>query len=147
MKRYAVVLIVALVACAASFGLTRRLSRPDTGDQMAWLRHEFHLNDEQAAQITQLNAAYEPICANHCERIAAARDRLRTLEIEGKKNGPEYEAATADWNALRAECSRATRQQLERVAAVMSPDEGRRYLDMIGAKLTKFDHSKPFGLQ
>lgn len=147
MKRFVLLVAMAVIACAVAFGVTRRLSRVDTEDRMTWLRHEFHLTDEQAARIAQLDAAYEPICADHCERIAVARQRLKSLSQAGDTGSSAYAAAEADWTALRAECTRATRQQLEKVAAVMSPEDGRRYLEVIGAKLTNYDHQKPFGLQ
>ena len=143
MKRYAIIFVVAVVTALTAFGLTRKFHRAGPVDEMTWLRNEFHLSDAQVAAIQKLHADYEPICADHCSRIAEARRRMQALAA----TDPNFAKAQSDWEALKQECSTATRHHLESVAAAMSPAEGQRYLALITPKLADHQHERPMGLQ
>ncbi len=149
MKRWLWLLGLALVAAITAFAITRHRLSHCMPDEMTWLRKEFVLTPVQIAAIEQLNTAYEPICADHCQRIGAARRRLHDLETTS--NPPpapaELAAAQTNWQALCDECNTATRGHLEAIAAQMSPAQGKRYLDLVGPKLTRRNPGKPFGLR
>jgi hypothetical protein len=147
MKRSFWLFGIALIAGAAAFAITMQCTKRSMPDEMTWLREEFALTPVQAGAVEQLNSAYEPICAEHCQRIADARRRLHALESNPNTPRPELDAAQASWQALCEKCTKATRAHLEAVASQMSPEQGKRYLDLVGPKLTQRNPGKPFGLR
>ena len=147
MKRAVVLLLLAVVTAFSAFGVTRWLRPNKPVDELVWLREEFKLSPEQAATIEKLHSDYQPICADHCARIAGVQARLDTLTKGGKENSPEFIAAKNEWDALRNECATATTKHLQAVAAAMSPDQGKRYLQLIGPRVAQHEHKQPLGLQ
>lgn len=138
-------LLVALLAGAAGFGLTRLLQpapRFDAGDELTWLTHEYELTAAQAQTIAALHAAYRPICAEHCAAIADAKDRIANLPAD-----TDHVVVQAQVERLVVACHDATRAHLEAVAAAMSPEQGKRYLAQIGPRLSAHQHNQPFGLR
>lgn len=111
------------------------------GDSMAWMRHEYHLSEAQFAAIQKLHEEYTDTCDEHCRKIRAAMKARETLQ----KNGPGDKAAllAADENIseLSASCQAALRKHLERVAALMNPEDGCCYLATMIPLLERFDHS------
>jgi hypothetical protein len=147
MKRGLWLLGLVLVAGIAAFAITRHCLDQSTPDEMTWLRQEFALTPGQSAAIKQLNTAYDPICADHCQRIGAARRHLQALQADPKSPNADLIAAQAAWQSLCDECTTVTRAHLAAVAAQMSPEQGKRYLDLVGPKLTQRNPGKPFGLR
>jgi hypothetical protein len=110
-------------------------------DSMAWLRYEFHLTPAQFEAIKDLHAGYAGTCDEHCRNIRAAmseRDRLATSRPEDKA---EVAAADRRIQELSTHCETVLGQHLEKVAALMSPADGERYLAMMRPRLAQFDHS------
>jgi len=147
MKRLAFFLLLVVAVAATAYGITYYLNTRQTEDQWTWLRREFHLSAVQFARIQALHAAYQPVCASHCSRIMAVQQRMAGLEQAGAKGSPDYAAALQEWDAVKHECNEATLQHLNRVAAEMNPDEGRRYLALMVPHLTQFDHREPRGVK
>jgi hypothetical protein len=147
MKRFAGFLLLVLAVAAAAYGLTRCLGSRKTEDQWTWLRREFRLGDAQFSRIMALHQAYQPVCADHCSRIMALQRRMAELERTGEKSSPGCLAAQDEWQAVMRECNRATLLHLQKVAAEMDPAEGRRYLDLMVPRITRFDHREPRGLR
>jgi Tfp pilus assembly protein FimV len=147
MKRWLWLFGISLVAGFAAFAITRHCVVHSFPDEMTWLREEFALTPAQASAIEQLNAAYEPVCADHCQRISQTRRNLRAIEAASNTPVAELAAAQAAWQTLCDECTTATRAHLEAVAAQMSPGQGKRYLELVGPKLTRREPGKPFGLR
>jgi hypothetical protein len=143
MKRLATFLLLVLAVAATAYGISYYLNSRQTEDQWTWLQREFHLSGAQFAQIHALHDAYEPVCAGHCRRIMAAQERLDLLETGKQQGSPEYAAATQEWEALKHECNDATLKHLQSVAAVMNPEDGRRYLAMMVPRVTRHDHREP----
>jgi len=147
-KTAALCLAIALVAGLVSFGLTRWIAASSApADEMAWLRQEFALTPAQSEAIERLHADYRPVCAEHCARIMEARERLVALERAGGPDTAAHAAAAAEMAQLIRTCTESTRRHLEAVAALMSPDQGRRYLELVGAKVAQHSHAEPFGLR
>ncbi|HVU34378.1 MAG TPA: hypothetical protein VHE61_13155 [Opitutaceae bacterium] len=133
MKNWILTLVFALAACAVSYGVFYAANREPAavraaarnGDAMQWLRVEFKLTDAQYAAIKQLHAQYGTVCAKHCAAIMAAQ----------KSGAPAAEIAS-----LENECVTSMTAHFHRVAALMSPEEGRRYLAIVLPRINDYDH-------
>ncbi|MDF3057713.1 MAG: hypothetical protein K0R17_1928 [Rariglobus sp.] len=133
---------MALAAAAFAFGLTFALLRPaadNEADEMAWMQKEFQLTPAQTTAIAQLHDDYFPVCMDHCKRIVQARKHLAVAD--------DKPAAQAELTRLEAICHDATQAHLKRVAAVMSPEQGARFLALVGPKVSGQSHEAPLGLK
>ena len=139
MKRYFILLAVAVAVAAGSYALTRNLLPAGEEDQLAWLTREFQLTPAQAAAVEKLQADYQPVCAGHCQLIMAARTRLAAA--------PGDAAVQMEITRLEQVCSDATRRHLHEVAAQMTPEQGHRFLALVEPKLSRQTHQGPLGLK
>jgi hypothetical protein len=142
MKRPFLLLAAAVVAALLGYGIayqmaTRRaqamLAHPDCG--MVWLRQEYHLSPEQFAKVEQMHAAYRPTCEALCMRIAAAREKVDALIAANPAVTPETEAALREWALVQNDCRVAMLRHVYTVSALMSPEDGKRYVAMAAGKL------------
>jgi hypothetical protein len=143
-KRGLLFVVCVIVAGLASFGLTRWIATPavvEMDDEITWMRDEFHLSPAQTAAIEKLHDDYFPVCMEHCRLVGAARKSLAAAPAAEKP------AAQAEILRLETVCQDATRAHLQRVAAVMPPDEGERFLALVLPKLTHLEHNAPLGLK
>ena len=136
MNRRVSLVIVTLAAAGAAFGVTQWIRHMRCPDENAWLQQEFSLNAAQIAAIKKIRAEYEPTCATHCEKMTAARARLARFGNPPDTKAPGYASAKVEFDALAAECARATRQHVEAIAAQMDPEHARRYLELVGPKIS-----------
>ncbi len=137
-------LLLAILAAAVAFGLTHILLRPAPDaevDEMVWMQNEFKLTPAQTAAIEQIHADYHPVCMEHCKQIIDARQVLTASSLEAKP------AAQAELTRLEAVCHDATQAHLQRVAAAMSPEQGERFLKIVGPKVAGQRHDAPLGLK
>jgi hypothetical protein len=95
---------------------------------MTWLRAEFRLDDAQFAAIKKLHEDYSVVCGQHCTAIMAARER----------SAPASEMA-----ALEKVCVDSMTEHFRRVAALMPPEQGQRYLAMVLPRVANYRHSAP----
>jgi len=110
------------------------------GDTMAWLRHEYHLSPAQAEAIGQLHLDYSEACELHCRRIREARDEKAALVASGKADDAALKAMDARLQSLSDYCASQLSGHLERVAALMSPEDGARYLATVKPLVARFNH-------
>jgi hypothetical protein len=136
MKRFFPLLAVVVLAGAVAFGVTQWVRHKCCPDENTWLQTEFSLSNEQLAAIKKIRADYGPVCATHCSKLSTEKKRLADLEKKHSRDSADYLAALAAFEALNRECAAATRKHLEAIAAQMPPDQGRRYLEMVGPKIT-----------
>lgn len=133
MKNWILTLCLALGACGLSFGAFYWVNREPAelravareGDAMEWLRLEFQLNEDQFAAIKQLHEDYGVICAQHCSAIMAAEQR----------GAPKGEIAR-----LENHCVQSMGEHFHRVAALMSPVQGQRYLAVVLPRINDYSH-------
>lgn len=132
MKNFWITLAVVVAAAAASFGAfyavnddpaLRRAAREH--DAMAWLRAEFRLDDAQFAAIKELHDNYGDECARHCSAIMAARRR---------------QASADEVAALERVCVDSMTVHFRRVAALMAPAQGERYLATVLPRVEGYAH-------
>ena len=132
MNRSLVILLGALVLCAALLGGSYAVSRRVCQNCMAksvsdldWLQQEFHLSDAEMARIQKLHEGYLPKCAEMCAQIAAKKSEVETA-LNGSTNTAQQKLA--ELAALRAQCQAQMLQHFTEVSQTMPPQQGRRYL-------------------
>ncbi|HXA81090.1 MAG TPA: periplasmic heavy metal sensor [Opitutaceae bacterium] len=146
MKRFLIVLFMAVAFGVASYRVSYHCAMasvviaPDGTDaELGWLKHEFALTPAQYEKVLALHHAYSPVCGGHCARYMAAREHLQSLLKENTAWSPEAGSAIEEIARIRGECRQSMLRYAYDVAACMSPDEGRRYLDMIRARILAED--------
>lgn len=138
--------ILVLAAAATGFVCYRLSGDPALhaaireGDAMAWLRADFHLDDRQFAAIKQMHDAYAPSCAEHCRLIQEAMVTRDAIAATHGSDAAAIAAAERTLEQLRTACETAIAAHVRKVAAVMSPEDGRRYLALVLPKIAEFDH-------
>jgi hypothetical protein len=145
-KRLALLFLVALAAGAAAYALITwrhagtgtRFART-SGSDLEWIRAEFSLDEKQYAAVVELHNTYWVVCGRHCADIVDAREQVARLRTAGAP-AADLDAAEKTLAALEDVCNNATRAHLQRVAAHMPPEQGRRYLAMIEPHLESRPH-------
>ena len=139
MKNLLITLGVLAAACAAAFAVFFALNgnaamhaAARENDAMAWLRTEFRLDGTQFTAIKQLHEEYSVGCGAHCMAIMAARERR---------------APAAEIAALEKTCVDAMTAHFRRVAALMPPAEGQRYLATVLPRIAGYAHAGAPNLQ
>ena len=148
MKKSIVILVAAFAVGMASCFLYFHHLRADTvsRDELTWLKKEFALNEGQFAEVERLHEAYMPVCDSHCAAYIQARKDLADLLAKNTGVTPETERALETVHRLEMECQRAMLKHGYEIAAVMSPEQGSRYLVMIKDRLVAVDHRQmPLG--
>lgn len=138
--------IVALLAVCSAYVGYRLNSDPALhaavaqGDTMEWLRTDFHLSDAQLSEVRRLHEAYSGTCDEHCRAIQEAMRARKALEAA---HGDEaaLQAAASKIQGLRALCEASIADHVRKVAALMSPEDGRRYLALVLPRIANFDHT------
>ncbi len=145
--------VLLLLATAMGFVCYRLGSAPlmqaaaQNGDAMAWLRADFHLTEAQFTEIRKLHDAYAPSCEEHCRLIREATKVRAAIKATGGADPAAVAAAERTLQELRITCETAITVHVQKVAALMSPADGRRYLDLVLPKIANFDHKAAPNLQ
>lgn len=151
MKRLLVFILCTCLAAVGSFMVTRWAGAPKqlpADEQLAWLQAEFQLTPAQAAAVKILHDDYQPVCRDHCQKIQQAKaGRDSAKRVAGASAGSVVEAANAEVERVEAVCRDATQVHLQRVAALMEPVQGARFLALVLPKLAKQSHEGPIGLK
>lgn len=135
MPRSLLLLLLALLAGAslvsgtyqvARWACASRLAGP--GDDLAWLRREFRLQEADLARIRRLHQGYLPQCRDLCQRIAVQQQQLQAAWATGQGVTPTVEQKLAAIAALRLQCQTQMLRHFYAVSLAMPPAQGRRYL-------------------
>ncbi len=149
--RYFLFTLVAVLAIAAACGFfvfhvtcdPKAHAAARNGDVMEWMRCEFHLTQAQYAEILRLHETHSERCVLHCAAVQEARERIAAArQADDAAALAKAEAAERDADAV---CVAATEAHVRRVAAVMGPEEGARYLALVLPRLSQLDHRGPEG--
>lgn len=135
MKRASLILIVGIALAVTGFVCTyifaastaHSITKSPT-PELAWLKQEYQLNNEQYTRVCELYAAYHPKCMEMCREIDAQNTRLRMLLSATNVVTPEIRQALGDQSVLRAKCEANMLNYFFQVSQAMSPEEGKRYL-------------------
>jgi len=141
MRKLILLLLGACVAGFLGYALIYhyRVAEAAPMDEMQWLRQEFALTDAQFAEVQRLETAYRPICDGHCLNYTEAYTKLTALLKQNNTWTPETQQAVETLYQVEMECHRDMLKHAYDVSAVMSPGQGRRYLEMIKTRLSLAD--------
>jgi hypothetical protein len=138
MKKGGLILLAGLVLFAAAFtgfyycGTSAcRAMMSEREPELAWLKREFKLTDEEFARITKLHEAYLPQCAQRCERIAEQNRKLEELLNKSSSVTPEIRDILAERAKTRADCEGEMLNHFMEVSKTMPPEQGKRYLEWV----------------
>ena len=136
MKRGLILMALAITAGVVAFCFTRshqmaerRELRLDAMPELAWVRTDLKLTDEQFAKVSELHVAYRPRCVDMCRRISKAHDKVEAAAHGGGTMTHELETAIREHAETQVECQRAMLKHIYETAAVLDKDQASRYLE------------------
>ncbi len=98
---------------------------------LRWLKDEYHLDDTAFARIRALHRDYFSQCTKMCRQLDAAdRPLLWRARLRDRQNTDITDELNKE-QALCGDCEKAATDHLHQVAALMSPEQGRRFLNDI----------------
>lgn len=112
------------------------------GSNLLWLRNEFNLTDEQFAAVSAAHRGYAAVCTRHCADILAARQNLEDV----RDHGADVAVAEEQLQKLEQVCNDATLAHVRRVAGLMPPEAGKRFLALVEPHLATQPHDGDRGL-
>jgi hypothetical protein len=135
MKRVWSILILGLLLAMAAFGgiyysniaTDHKLLHTDT-PELAWLKTEFKVSDQEFERITALHDTYRSKCMERCMLIARKNDELKDLLAKATTLTPEIETNMAESAQIRLQCQKEMLKHFLEVSRSMPAEEGRRYL-------------------
>ena len=135
MKRAGFILLAGVVLFTAAFTgfyyfgtASCRAMMNEPQPELAWLRREFKLSNDEFDRIVKLHEAYLPRCAQRCARIAEQNRKLEVLLNQSSGITPEIRQLLADRAQTRADCEAEMLNHFLEVSRTMPPEQGRRYL-------------------
>jgi len=136
MRRSLIILVAVLLAAVAVAGFSFLAARQfcvqhlaRSGDDLEWLRTEFHLSDAELARVRQLHEGYLPKCGALCAQIAARKLELEAAFAASTNDvTPAVQQKLGEIASLRAQCQGQMLQHFYEVSQAMPPEQGRRYL-------------------
>lgn len=137
MRKGLIILAVAALAGVMAFCLMRshklaavRGPMLDSMPELAWLRTELKLTDEQFTKVSRLHVAYRPECMEMCRDISEAHEKTEGLTaVKVREMTPELEAAIREHALIHADCQQAMLKHLYETAAVLDDTQASRYLE------------------
>lgn len=147
MKKAIFILLTGLFAAVAGYSAfyfagtaEHRKMLQEASPELAWLKREFSLSEEELARLSRLHAAYLPHCREMCHQIDAKNDELRELLMQSQQFTPEIEQKLAEASQLRLRCQSAMLKHFFEVSQTMPPEQGRRYLAWVREKTFLADY-------
>ncbi|MDP3849023.1 MAG: periplasmic heavy metal sensor [Luteolibacter sp.] len=138
MKKPLAILILALLAGFAAFGITRKHCTTSNSNtlldhlpELAWLKTELALSDAQFSEVAELHDAYRPVCEEMCRRIDDSRARLEAVALKNRSTDSELQQAIAQYEQVRSDCKMKMLEHLYQTAALMSEEQAGRYLKTV----------------
>ncbi|MES2437506.1 MAG: periplasmic heavy metal sensor [Verrucomicrobiota bacterium] len=149
MKKGLFILAVALLAGVMAFYLMRshKIAQSqgplvDSMPELAWVRTELKLTDEQFAKVSQLHAAYRPKCVEMCRRISDAHEKIEGFARKDRKVSPELDDAIHEHARIHVECQQAMLKHIYETAAALDENQAARYLETMLPYALDFTHSE-----
>ncbi len=151
MKRVLAVLLTGLVAGVVAHVSWYRAHRPCNGDQLscqlAWIRTELKLTNEQYARIRAIHEASSTRLIALAAQVAQMKDEYAAFERERVTNSRvdflEFARFVEQRRAIDRECKAITRQLVAATSNTMNPSQRERYRDLIGPALLNVGQPLP----
>jgi hypothetical protein len=145
MKRGTLVLLLGAAVAVASHLVYYRLHQPaDPGSlagQLAWMRQELHLSDEQFARISELHQASSPRLRALALQVAQMRDEFAAFEKARRTTDRvdfiEFARFVEVRRAISEECLDSTRKLVLASANEMTPRQREHYLGIVSPTETQ----------
>ena len=135
MKKPWVILLVGLTVCllacwAVSYASTAkyRAALKEEVPELAWLRMEFDLSDEEYRQVASLHNEHVSKCEEICLKVDAAKKTLAQQVEASAQLTPEMEKQLEEMAELRLECQKIMITHYLAVSKTLEPEKGERYL-------------------
>jgi Spy/CpxP family protein refolding chaperone len=133
MKKYWIIaLIIVGLGAAGSAILWKCQVAPCTSD---WLAGELQLTPAQRTQLASLDKEFSGKCDSHCADLCAARAALSQELERADSITPKVEELLGKMQAAQAASERETVQHLFRIKSILTPEQQRRYIELISGKL------------
>jgi len=139
MKRSAIVLIAGIAAGAATYALLLGLYQPydaaSLDGQLAWMRSELRLSDEQYARIRELHEASGPRLRALASQVAMMQQELtafeRTRRASDRVDFVEFARFVEAHRNVKRECLESTRELVLAAASAMTPMQRAHYFGIV----------------
>lgn len=131
--RRPLLLLLALFAVAALVYQTSQTTVESccgsaSGDELAWLRDEFQLNETNLAKVREVHNGYRMQCSTLQLEVAARRTKVRELAAGSTNVSPELAQELAAVAALRLEAQKQMLNHFYAVSRALPPEQRSRYL-------------------
>lgn len=138
MKKGLLILAIALMAGILAFFLIRGQQSSsghhsvllDSMPELAWMRTDLKLTDEQFSKAEQLHREYSPVCAEMCRRISESEAAVAKLANAQGSMSDELIKAIENHGYVIASCKRGMLEHIYKTASVMDEQQARRYLEV-----------------
>lgn len=147
MKRAVVIVVAGLLAaftgyCALYYCATKkhREMMESPAPELAWLKSEFRLSDEEFERIAKLHEGYMARCAELCQRIAQKSSELRHILSGTNIDAKAVEQKLNEAGELRVECQKNMFNHFLEVSRHMPPAQGSRYLQWVQQRTLTPEH-------
>ncbi len=107
---------------------TKRSVEKSDNPALAWLKHEYRLDDAQFARLCALYRAYRPKCMEMCRQVDATNAQITKLIGSANAVTPQLKRALAEAGQLRVECETTMIEHFYSVAKTMPPPQAKRFL-------------------
>jgi hypothetical protein len=139
--------VVALMAGFLAFYLMRSHQMApshntmlDSMPELAWVKSEFNLNEQQFANVSRLHANYRPRCKEMCDRIQKSSAHLEQLCQTQSSLNPQVESAVTAHANLQLECQKEMLKHIYQTSAALDPSQAERYLETVLPQVLNFSH-------
>ncbi len=138
MKSITALLVFGIVASVICYGAVyylgtqshRSMSQQEY-PELAWLRAEFQLSDEEFERISKLHYAYLPKCESMCELVAEKNAELVHVMGQESQDAGLHESLLTEVVSIRADCQKMMLEHFYSVSQEMSPVQRERYLSWV----------------
>jgi len=152
MKRTSLILALGLGAGVAGhvvwFNTQQAAPVGSLDTQLAWMQTDLGLQPDQFARIKALHERLEPRLLQlsaEVERLRAEFASFERARVEaGEVDFLEVARAAAESRSLGRECDASTTQLVSEATREMTPEQRKRYLEILAPALEDAGHSRAF---
>ena len=139
MRRTFLILASGVLAAVLAQSVWFQVRSPGTPSSdprdIAWLKNELRLSDEQFARIAEIHNNQGPRIAALASQVAHMKTEMEAFESQRRDTGEidflEFARFVEMRRAIDRECMESTRNVVQASAGQMTPAQRTRYLEMI----------------